>query len=100
VYLSTLRFRVASFCFSLQENGRNIGKMAGESELEGRLSHFSSEPERPEVIISSTTYPALTDGPVVGWEEPEEKDPENPLNWPARTKWANVLMISAITFLV
>ena len=68
-------------------------------ELEGRLPRFS-EPEKPDVMITSTTHLALTDDLFVGWDEPEEKDPENPLNWPARTKWANVLMISAITLLV
>ncbi|KAK3367576.1 major facilitator superfamily domain-containing protein [Podospora didyma] len=36
---------------------------------------------------------------VVAWE-PEDTDPGNPLNWPAWKKWANVLVISTISFLV
>jgi hypothetical protein len=36
---------------------------------------------------------------VVAWE-PEDTDPGNPLNWPAWKKWANVTVISAISFLV
>jgi hypothetical protein len=36
---------------------------------------------------------------VVAWD-PEGTDPDNPLNWPAWKKWANVVVISAISFLV
>ena len=37
---------------------------------------------------------------VVGWDAPEEKDHCNPLNWSTTRKWANILVISAISFLV
>jgi len=37
---------------------------------------------------------------IVGWEEPEDADPENPQNWPSMVKWANILTISVISFLV
>lgn len=37
---------------------------------------------------------------LVGWEEPEHEDPINPLNWPAKRKWANVLTVSVLGFLV
>ncbi|KAL6825362.1 cycloheximide resistance protein [Trichoderma camerunense] len=36
----------------------------------------------------------------VWWDEPEEQDPENPVNWPATKKWANILTISIMSFLV
>ncbi|KAL7952707.1 cycloheximide resistance protein [Trichoderma compactum] len=36
----------------------------------------------------------------VWWDEPEEQDPENPMNWPATKKWANILTISVMSFLV
>ncbi|KAK7942458.1 uncharacterized protein PG986_011571 [Apiospora aurea] len=36
----------------------------------------------------------------VGWSDPEGHDPANPLNWPSRKKWTNILTISVISFLV
>ncbi|RDW87742.1 hypothetical protein BP5796_03436 [Coleophoma crateriformis] len=36
----------------------------------------------------------------VWWEKPEDQDPENPMNWPDRRKWMNILAMSGITFLV
>jgi hypothetical protein len=36
----------------------------------------------------------------VGWEDPEDGDPENPQNWSSMAKWANILTISVISFLV
>ncbi|KAK4448338.1 major facilitator superfamily domain-containing protein [Podospora aff. communis PSN243] len=38
-------------------------------------------------------------GIIVDWE-PEDTDSGNPLNWPKRKKWANVVVISAMSFLV
>ncbi|KAK0620067.1 major facilitator superfamily domain-containing protein [Immersiella caudata] len=35
---------------------------------------------------------------TVAWE-PEDTDSRNPLNWPAKKKWANVAVISAMSFL-
>ncbi|KAF7539189.1 hypothetical protein G7054_g2375 [Neopestalotiopsis clavispora] len=37
---------------------------------------------------------------LVSWDEPEGEDPENPLNWPQKKKWANIITISVISFLV
>ncbi|AEO58214.1 hypothetical protein MYCTH_2118654 [Thermothelomyces thermophilus ATCC 42464] len=37
---------------------------------------------------------------IVGWDEPETEDPENPMNWSALVKWANILILSVIGFLV
>lgn len=39
-------------------------------------------------------------GIVVWWDEPEDQDPENPMNWPSKMKWANILTIAVISFLV
>ncbi|EHK21983.1 uncharacterized protein TRIVIDRAFT_191800 [Trichoderma virens Gv29-8] len=36
----------------------------------------------------------------VWWDEPEDQDPENPMNWPSTKKWANILTISVMSFLV
>lgn len=35
----------------------------------------------------------------VGWEEPENQDPANPMNWPSGRKWTNIAVLSCITFL-
>ncbi|EFQ31211.1 major facilitator superfamily transporter [Colletotrichum graminicola] len=37
---------------------------------------------------------------TVHWDEPEGQDPENPMNWRPLVKWANILTISVISFLV
>jgi hypothetical protein len=37
---------------------------------------------------------------IVWWDEPEDQDPENPMNWSSKTKWMNILIISVISFLV
>ena len=35
----------------------------------------------------------------VWWQEPADKDPENPLNWPPGRKWSIVGSLSFLTFL-
>lgn len=37
---------------------------------------------------------------IVWWDEPEDQDPENPLNWSSARKWVNICSISVISFLV
>ena len=37
---------------------------------------------------------------LVWWDEPADQDPENPMNWSPKVKWANILIISVISFLV
>ena len=44
--------------------------------------------------------PELGSELVVWWDEPEDQDPENPLNWSLTKKWTNILTISVISFLV
>ncbi|GKT40311.1 efflux pump rdc3 [Colletotrichum spaethianum] len=34
------------------------------------------------------------DGLMVRWDEPEDQDPQNPMNWRPLAKWANILTIS------
>lgn len=62
----------------------------GPSDLEKVLS-------RHEDADAGVTIQVTTDPDVIGWDGPD--DPENALNWPARKKWANVLMLSLITIL-
>jgi hypothetical protein len=35
----------------------------------------------------------------VYWDEPVDQDPSNPMNWPSLQKWANIAVLSSITFL-
>lgn len=42
---------------------------------------------------------AETERLLVWWQEPADKDPENPLNWPTRRKYAIIGTLSFITFL-
>lgn len=35
----------------------------------------------------------------VGWNEPADQDPENPMNWTTRRKWSIIGILSFITFL-
>lgn len=37
---------------------------------------------------------------IVWWDEPEDQDPQKPMNWPLKEKWANILTIAVISFLV
>lgn len=37
---------------------------------------------------------------IVWWDEPEDQNPENPMNWSSTKKWVNILVISVISFLV
>lgn len=37
---------------------------------------------------------------IVWWDEPEDQDPENPMNWSSTRKWVNIFVISVISFLV
>jgi hypothetical protein len=63
--------------------------------------YLPSLPGREETTAEATPETAVE--PIimaVGWEEPEEQDPENPMNWSAVAKWTNILTISVISFLV
>ncbi len=59
----------------------------------------STKPERPSLQF----VPAMLTSPtelLVWWAEPETEDPENPMNWSPLVKWANILTLSVISFLV
>ncbi|KAF2230842.1 MFS general substrate transporter [Viridothelium virens] len=49
---------------------------------------------------SRATQPELHPAIIVWWNAPEDEDPENPMTWSARKKWANILSVSMISFLV
>lgn len=37
---------------------------------------------------------------IVWWDEPDDHNPENPMNWSSTRKWINIFVISVISFLV
>ncbi|KAI1128827.1 major facilitator superfamily domain-containing protein [Nemania abortiva] len=37
---------------------------------------------------------------IVGWEQPEDQDPENPLNWTPRRKWSIIGLLTFLSLLV
>ncbi|KAL2289330.1 hypothetical protein FJTKL_02333 [Diaporthe vaccinii] len=55
----------------------------GSSADTGTASHHNTEPKNPDLKVS--------------WNGPD--DPENPMNWPTRRKWAATLLVSALTFI-
>lgn len=70
------------------------------------LPSSSSSDQRNHDNQIITNHEAVIDDPapeaiLVGWDDtPDRLDPENPLNWRPVVKWANILIISVISFLV
>ncbi|KAK3308171.1 major facilitator superfamily domain-containing protein [Chaetomium strumarium] len=63
--------------------------------------YLSSSPGPKVTTAPATPEPAVEPITIaVGWEEPEDQDPENPVNWSSVVKWTNILTISVISFLV
>ncbi|KAH8658203.1 major facilitator superfamily domain-containing protein [Xylariales sp. PMI_506] len=65
---------------------------------------LTTEEERnnPAVISSTPSIEQSRSGSkfIVWWEEPEDRDPENPMNWSSARKWTNIIVISLISFLM
>jgi hypothetical protein len=62
--------------------------------------------ERPRQIdgdqVSNSTLADSTPQPAfqaVWWDEPEDRDLENPMNWAQPKKWMNILIVSAMTLI-
>lgn len=57
-------------------------------------------------VLKSTLPPVSTEDQraeqqyVVGWEQPEDEDPENPLNWNRSKKWSIIGVLTFLSFLV
>ena len=64
-----------------------------EKETDLEAGHRSEESDKQEPETSKTEV----DSNIIDWEGPD--DPKNPINWPEKLKWANVAVISSITFL-
>lgn len=59
------------------------------------------ESNQTEVERNTTVDPEAPrpHGLLVSWDDPEDKDPANPLNWPRGRKWSIIAVLSAMTFL-
>ncbi|KAJ9603306.1 hypothetical protein H2200_012084 [Cladophialophora chaetospira] len=62
----------------------------GQGDLEKALSNHEDKD------VAATAVQRV-DPDIVDWDGPDDK--ENPLNWPAKQKWANIGLLSAITLL-
>lgn len=56
----------------------------------------ASEVTNPSEVTTSSDE---TNNFKVGWNEPADQDPENPMNWSTRRKWSIIGLLSFITFL-
>jgi hypothetical protein len=64
-----------------------------DAEAEAASSRDGSE------IKESSLTPDTTDNYSVWWTEPEDRDPDNPLNWSNAQKWSIIGVLSLLTFL-
>lgn len=55
--------------------------------------------EKGEIDSNSpeTTVQGCIDHNLVDWDGPE--DPQKPVNWPAKKKWTNIILLSSLTML-
>lgn len=72
-----------------------------EKSPDSSLTPRSSDLENPEDtehdLDAGSNSENTNDPNVVDWDGPN--DPENPLNWPAKKKFASIALISLISFL-
>ncbi len=64
-----------------------------EKEVDLEAGHRSEDSDKIEPETTKTE----ADPNIVDWDGPD--DPNNPINWSEKLKWANVAVISSITFL-
>lgn len=64
-----------------------------EKEIDLEAGHRSEGSDKKE----SETTKQEVDPNIVDWDGPD--DPKNPINWSEKLKWANVAVISSVTFL-
>lgn len=64
-----------------------------DKEIDLEAGHRSEDSDKQE----PETNKQEVDTNIVDWDGPD--DPKKPMNWPEKLKWANVAVISSITFL-
>lgn len=62
-----------------------------EKDLESGRARFTGHQAKHEIPVDPNT------SIIVDWDGPD--DPANPVNWSPGLKWANVVVVSAITFI-
>lgn len=80
-----------------------VGETAYDREKGGVFEAPQSSPASPAPLdtVNGEATPLEPDAQfVVWWEEPEDQDPANPMNWPRYIKWINIITISVISFVV
>lgn len=62
--------------------------------------HISNEKDMEKGVAEATSEEDKEprDPNIVDWDGPE--DPDNPYNWPAKKKWANIAILSLLTLLI
>jgi multidrug resistance protein len=68
----------------------------GTDEQRGSAGGSTKEDELSEAV--ATAAPGA-DPNEVWWDEPADRDPQNPMNWPAWKKWSQIAVLSYITFI-
>lgn len=64
-----------------------------EKEIDLEAGHPSEDSDKKEPETTKTEV----DPNIVDWDGPD--DPQNPINWSEKLKWANVAVIASVTFL-
>lgn len=81
----------------VMEKKREVVKEKGEKVNANPLSaSLNSKQETNDCAAQAEPGPKL----IVWWDEPDDENQENPMNWSSTKKWANILVISVISFLV
>lgn len=81
----------------VMEKKREVAKEKGEKINANPLSaSLNSKQETNDCAAQAEPGSEL----IVWWDEPDDKNQENPMNWSSTKKWANILVISVISFLV
>lgn len=70
-----------------------LGSMSSAQASNGIRPDVETTPLLRERILEETD----NDLEVINWDGPN--DPENPLNWSPRKRWANLILLSYMTFL-
>ncbi|KAH8595870.1 major facilitator superfamily domain-containing protein [Bisporella sp. PMI_857] len=75
-------------------------KVRLETEGNSNPEEIKLEEQNVSVIQRSKSSTAKYETDGVWWDEPEDQDPANPMNWTSTKKWTNISVISVISFLV
>ncbi|KAK2040150.1 major facilitator superfamily transporter [Colletotrichum somersetense] len=93
------RGRVTSNPMQMASGTSSSDEKHGDEQLQHHTGGILSSSE-PDSIRKAEDRPQHDGRFAVHWDEPEDQDPENPINWRPVVKWANILTISVISFLV